>query len=89
MKVSGVGERGAYGAFEGGAEVRDNCIDRGEGVDHHVERRMPRSAYHRGSSSLNGWTVDEAISPYQNWHHCGCGYVPWLLGVKGPDRETN
>lgn len=83
------GERGAHDVFEGGAEVQDNCIDRGEGVGHHVERRTPRSACHRGLSSLNGWTVDEVISPFQNLHHYGCDCVPWLLGVKELDREMH
>ena len=75
--------------FEGVAEVQGNCMDRGDGVDRHVEQRMPRSASHRGLSNLNGWRVDEAISPCQNWHHYGCDDVPWFLGVKALDREMH
>jgi len=73
------------GGFEGAVEVRGNCIQ-GEGVDRLVERRLPRSTYHRGSSNLNDLTADEVIALYQNWHHCDCDYVPWLLGAGVSDR---
>lgn len=87
-KAIGEGEQGVCDGFEGVAEVRDNCMDQWEGVDHLVERRLPRSTYHRGSSNLNGLTADEVIAPYRNWHHCDCDYVLWLLCAEVPDREA-
>jgi len=74
--------------FEGVAEVHGNCIDQGEEVDRLVERRLLRSAYHRGSLNLNDLTADEVIAPYQNWHHCDYDYVQWLLGADVSDREA-
>ena len=87
-KAIGEGEQSACGGFDDAVEVLGNCIDQGEGVGHLVERRLPRSTYHRGSSNLNDLTADEVIAPYQNWHHCDCDYAPWLLGAEVSDREA-
>lgn len=87
-KAIGEGEWGVCGGFEGVVEVQGDCIDQGEGVDRHMKRRSPRSTYHRGWSNLNGLTADEVIALYQNWRHCDCDYVRWLLGVEVSDREA-
>ena len=69
------------GGFGGVGEAQGSCIDQGEEVDRRAERRLPRSTYRRGLSSLNGLTGDGAIDPCQNLRHCDCDDVSWLLGV--------
>ena len=84
--IEGGGRDGCDG-FEGVGEVQGNCIDQEEEVDRRAERRLPRSAYRRGSLSLNGLMGDGAIDPYQNLRHCDCDDVSRLLGVKVSTHE--